>query len=120
MSIRAIGRFFKVSNFKKLYKTNKDTKSAILRQFYPDKFERQNGIFKSSLQRDGLKNNIFIKETKFGNKKLVRIIKYDYSQPQLTTIYNKDKYFIDGKVVYSIVKKDYQSQPVFGNFFHNI
>ncbi len=62
-----------------------------------------------------------VDEAILGNKKHVFITKHDYSEsPLRVTVYRKEKGFEDGKLVFSDLKRVYDTEPIFGDSVKNI
>lgn len=101
MSIKAIGRFFKVNKPSKL-EENFFSRDLPLKQLPVLKRQREN-------------YEVIVSEFSQGNKKLINIIKQDYSQhPVMTVVYNKIKQFVNGKLIASNTERSYkQSQNWF-------
>lgn len=102
MSIKAIGRCFKVNRTSKLQE-NFFNREIPVNQL-------------PTIRRQGKNYEIVVSEFSQGNKKLINIIKQDDSQhPVMTVVYNKIKQFIDGKLVAANVETTYKhSQHWFG------
>lgn len=104
MSIKALGAFLGVGTLNKarnanLFLHNTQNKSRII-----DVSSRKTSRLKF------YKNDVFL-----GNKRQTTIVKYDFSQyPVITTVTSKTKNFIDGKLVYSHKKTEYQHERLFG------
>lgn len=103
MSIKALEAFFGAGAFNK-------ARNADL--FLPNTHNK-NRIFEISSRKNNrfkfYKNDVF-----WGNRRQTTIVKYDFSQyPVITAITTKTKNFIDGKLVYSDRKTEYQHERLF-------
>lgn len=89
-------------------------KDMSAEKFFLSDLDRKNQVTEVMF-REGNNTKVIKKDVFVGNKRQTSIIKYDFSQnPVMTTIFTKTKNFLDGSLVSSYKKTEYQYQQLFG------